>query len=553
MAHHDAAIPTAYSASEEAKEEMGPLVVDDEPEQEPVTKRELWGFYGYGWASEPFNVMMAGVFYPIVLESLASAAGYELDGVTPCNTNKTDYSCLTKFGNSLIDTTSYTLYVTTIAVLIQFIVFVSVGGSHITDLNWVQHTSHESISINVRSRLTVLTCSSQSHEPATRSTQTLPSHFFLSWRLVYTVTYGASVVFWYAYLPTLVRHHPTVIGARADNNLSPKEFAAVGEAVSNTISGHGFAVGYAGGIVALIIGAGILIALGQDTMQIAIAFGGLWWGLFTLVVVFWTKPRPGPPLPAGENYWTYSWKRVAHTVGQARHLSETFKFLIAWFLLSDGVNTIFYIALFFAKKEVGMKNTEACCYLKNHTISHHRGPHHSGHRHHRRIPLQRPPAFLPSIDQDDDLDRGHWLLPPANLGPDRLPDRVLRVKIQGGDLRGLGAGRPSTGGYAILLSRPILRAPPRRPRERVLRTLRNHRQGLLLARTPCRRWHQLRRPHPPSWFLVGPGHPRSTCRAHRVRKRGEGEEGGASVQRGGEKGESSKGGRAGLREAGLYT
>ncbi|RUP46798.1 hypothetical protein BC936DRAFT_146513 [Jimgerdemannia flammicorona] len=552
MAHHDAAIPTAYSASEEAKEEMGPLVVDDEPEQEPVTKRELWGFYGYGWASEPFNVMMAGVFYPIVLESLASAAGYELDGVTPCNTNKTDYSCLTKFGNSLIDTTSYTLYVTTIAVLIQFIVFVSVGA--IAD-----HGNLRKRFLLISSYLGAL--SSICYLAITKASLYNVVAFL---QIFSTVTYGASVVFWYAYLPTLVRHHPTVIGARADNNLSPKEFAAVGEAVSNTISGHGFAVGYAGGIVALIIGAGILIALGQDTynMQIAIAFGGLWWGLFTLVVVFWTKPRPGPPLPAGENYWTYSWKRVAHTVGQARHLSETFKFLIAWFLLSDGVNTIFYIALFFAKKEVGMKNTEMPSNAPKSTIltfhhpptsAHHRGPHHSGHRHHRRIPLQRPPAFLPSIDQDDDLDRGHWLLPPANLGPDRLPDRVLRVKIQGGDLRGLGAGRPSTGGYAILLSRPILRAPPRRPRERVLRTLRNHRQGLLLARTPCRRWHQLRRPHPPSWFLVGPGHPRSTCRAHRVRKRGEGEEGGASVQRGGEKGESSKGGRAGLREAGLYT
>lgn len=74
------------NVSEYAKDEMGPLVVDDEPEQEPATKIELWGWYLYGWASEPFNVMMAGVFYPIVLESLSSTAGYEADGVTPCNT-----------------------------------------------------------------------------------------------------------------------------------------------------------------------------------------------------------------------------------------------------------------------------------------------------------------------------------------------------------------------------------------------------------------------------------------------------------------------------------
>ncbi|RUO96594.1 hypothetical protein BC936DRAFT_141773 [Jimgerdemannia flammicorona] len=77
---------TVYIVEDTSKEEMGPLVVDDEPDQEPVSKRELWGWYMYGWASEPFNVMMAGVFYPIVLESMASAAGFELDGVTPCDT-----------------------------------------------------------------------------------------------------------------------------------------------------------------------------------------------------------------------------------------------------------------------------------------------------------------------------------------------------------------------------------------------------------------------------------------------------------------------------------
>ncbi|RUS15423.1 autophagy-related protein 22-like protein, partial [Endogone sp. FLAS-F59071] len=175
-----------------------------------------------------------------------------------------------------------------------------------------------------------------------------------------TVTYGASIVFWYAYLPTLTRHHPIVVAARQDSNLNPKEVAAVAEHMGNAISGHGFAMGYAGGIVALVIGALILIFMGQATynMQIAIAFGGVWWGLFTIFTISWTKPRPGPPLPAGESYLFYSWKRVFHTISQARRLAETFKFLISWFLLSDGVNTVFYIALFYAKKEVGMTNSE---------------------------------------------------------------------------------------------------------------------------------------------------------------------------------------------------
>ncbi|RUS21313.1 autophagy-related protein 22-like protein, partial [Jimgerdemannia flammicorona] len=60
----------------------------------------------------------------------------------------------------------------------------------------------------------------------------------------------------------------------------------------------------------------------------------------------------------GETQLKFLFSTVSHTIIQSRRLSETFKFLIAWFLLSDGVNTVFYIALFFAKKEIGMNNTE---------------------------------------------------------------------------------------------------------------------------------------------------------------------------------------------------
>lgn len=44
-------------------------------------------------------------------------------------------------------------------------------------------------------------------------------------------------------------------------------------------------------------------------LQIATAVGGAWWASFTLIPVFFLKPRTGPPLPKGETYLTYPWKR----------------------------------------------------------------------------------------------------------------------------------------------------------------------------------------------------------------------------------------------------
>lgn len=41
----------------------------------------------------------------------------------------------------------------------------------------------------------------------------------------------------------------------------------------------------------------------------ATSVGGAWWAIFTLIPLFFLKSRQGPPLPKGESYLTYPWKR----------------------------------------------------------------------------------------------------------------------------------------------------------------------------------------------------------------------------------------------------
>lgn len=59
---------------------------------------------------------------------------------------------------------------------------------------------------------------------------------------------------------------------------------------------------------------------------------GVWWFIYQL-------PRPGPPLPKGEHYFTIGWKQIWATVKTYKHLPYTFVYLVAYFLLADGLNT----------------------------------------------------------------------------------------------------------------------------------------------------------------------------------------------------------------------
>ena len=75
--------------------------------------------------------------------------------------------------------------------------------------------------------------------------------------------------------------------------------------------------------------------------SICVAIAGLWWLGFAALTTFrFVQPRPGPPLPAGESYLLYPFKRMFRTAKAAGTMPETLKFLLAWFMFSDGFNTI---------------------------------------------------------------------------------------------------------------------------------------------------------------------------------------------------------------------
>ena len=121
------------------------------------------------------------------------------------------------------------------------------------------------------------------------------------------VCYGAGSVFYLAYIPTFTRVHPRVIDAR---NLGKpmQELSKIEDVVSNRLSSHSIAIGYAAGVFVLIIAAGISIPMNTSTygLQVGIALAGVWWFILLTFPAIWLQKRKNPPLPKGENFFFYS-------------------------------------------------------------------------------------------------------------------------------------------------------------------------------------------------------------------------------------------------------
>ncbi|KAF8937346.1 Autophagy protein 22 [Dissophora ornata] len=276
-------------------------------------------------ASEPYSVVCISSLAPIVLEALASGYGRQTSNRDlACNTDVKDYKCVVQVGSLWLDTASFSLYCISVSVFMQAFVFISMGA--------------------------------------------LADHGGLFWLagvlvIVSNVAYGASLVMYYAFIPTLSRDHPEVVEIYNNVNSGLEnwtDYQAFKDKVSNTLSSHSMAAGYASGVALLIIAAGIALAMDQTTysMQLGMALTGIWWFCVSFFTMKYLPAQPGEHLGENVNLFLYSWRRLGKTLHQASLLKETFKYLLAWFILSDGSSTIISLAIFMGKKKFLLDNTQ---------------------------------------------------------------------------------------------------------------------------------------------------------------------------------------------------
>ncbi|PIY23653.1 MAG: MFS transporter [Deltaproteobacteria bacterium CG_4_10_14_3_um_filter_60_8] len=141
-----------------------------------------------------------------------------------------------------------------------------------------------------------------------------------------------------------------------------------GEDGMDTLSARGFALGYIGGGLCLLVV--FVMIQGYQTLGLAdrgmatrfgLLFTGLWWALFSIPVFRALKGRTAPT--------TVTAAATTHTGYLAtfralRDYQDLLRFLIAFLFYNDGIQTLIVVAAVFAKDELGLSQaTILGCFL----------------------------------------------------------------------------------------------------------------------------------------------------------------------------------------------
>lgn len=105
------------------------------------------------------------------------------------------------------------------------------------------------------------------------------------------------------------------------------------------ISGNGWAIGSAGGIVCLVIVLGLIQWIGGSTVvRASLPFTAVFFAVFAAPLFLWLRERSAPhALPRGKELLTLPFRRIAETLRAVRRYREFGKFILAFLLYNDGI------------------------------------------------------------------------------------------------------------------------------------------------------------------------------------------------------------------------
>ena len=154
--------------------------------------------------------------------------------------------------------------------------------------------------------------------------------------LVSNLSFGASVVFYNSFLADITT-----------------------EDQRDKVSSWGFAAGYASGFIVLLGNLWFLKkceSYGISTemaVRLCLLFSGLWWGGFAFLTFGLVKQRqPEREVPEGKNYLSAGLAELKETFIELFKLKHTLRFLTAYLLYNDGVQTVITASSIFLSQEL---------------------------------------------------------------------------------------------------------------------------------------------------------------------------------------------------------
>jgi len=276
--------------------------------QAPINdRREIFGWAMYDWANSAFSTTVGTVFLgPYIADLAAKAAEAYTDGMA-------------RFLGIPVAPDSFLAYCVSFSVFMQ-VLFLPILGA-IADYSHLRKRMMQIFAM-IGAVATIFM-------------------FFITgdlWWLggvlfiIANLAFGAAIVFYNAYLPDIAS-----------------------EEERDRISSYGFSMGYLGGGILLALNLAFFIfsedigVPGPLAVRINLASAGIWWIGFSLITWARLKPRHAArPLPPGESYISIGFKQLGKTFREMKHFPETLKFLLAYFLYNDGIQTVIAVASTFA-------------------------------------------------------------------------------------------------------------------------------------------------------------------------------------------------------------
>lgn len=154
--------------------------------------------------------------------------------------------------------------------------------------------------------------------------------------IVANVCFGAALVFYNAFLPEIATEDQV-----------------------DKVSSRGFAYGYLGGAILLVLNLLLVLRaeeLGMSTglaVRLSLLSAGIWWGGFALITFALLKSRPKKKsLPAGKGYISAGISELVATFKELRRLPLTARYLLGYLIYNDGIQTVIFASSAFLEQEL---------------------------------------------------------------------------------------------------------------------------------------------------------------------------------------------------------
>jgi MFS transporter, UMF1 family len=274
-------------------------------------RREIFGWLAYDWANSVFFTTVVGVLIGSYITSLAQKAVGE-NGVV-----------INLGGYDLVTAKSLFSYSVGLSVFLQIFFLPTMGA--IAD-----YTHLKKKFMAFFCYLGAIACCLLFFVEG--NLYLLGSILFI----VSNLSAGASIVFYNSFLPDITTED------RRDK-----------------VSSWGFAVGYGSGFLVLI--ANLIFLKYSESFGISIGFAvricllvaGLWWGGFALITFSLLKQRaPARVAPENKNLLVAGIGELIGTFRELFKLKHTLKFLIAYLLYNDGIQTVITSSSIFISQEL---------------------------------------------------------------------------------------------------------------------------------------------------------------------------------------------------------